>query len=74
MVPADQFVAAPPPALRSNDEEAAVDATPAEYTTPPDEVQQAGLKEYRLDQEGADWGADLVRGGGSVFGSGKPVF
>lgn len=62
VVPADQFVAAPPPALRSNDEEAAVDATPAEYTTPPDEVQQAGLKEYRLDREGADWGADLPAG------------
>uniref|UniRef100_A0A383W668 1,4-alpha-glucan branching enzyme n=1 Tax=Tetradesmus obliquus TaxID=3088 RepID=A0A383W668_TETOB len=62
VVPADQFVAAPPPALRSNDEDAAVDATPAEYTTPPDEVQQAGLKEYRLDREGADWGADLPAG------------
>jgi hypothetical protein len=37
-----------------------VDATPVEYEIPPDEVEQPGLKEYRLDRDGADWGANLV--------------
>jgi hypothetical protein len=59
VVPGDQFKAAVPLPVASNDD-AAVDATPPEYETPPDEVVQPGLKEYRLDRDGADWGANLV--------------
>jgi hypothetical protein len=61
VVPGDQFKAAAPLPVASSDD-AAVDATPPEYQTPPDEVQQPGLKEYRLDRDGADWGANLVSG------------
>jgi hypothetical protein len=68
VVPADQFVPAAAPAAVSADGEEAVDATPAEYQTPPDEVPQPGLQEYRLDRDGADWGTNLVGYGRSSRG------
>jgi hypothetical protein len=58
-VPADKFVPAAPAAAAST-QDGEVDATPAEYVTPPDEVPQTGMKEYQLYREGADWGTDLV--------------
>jgi hypothetical protein len=66
VVPGDQFKpAAPLPVPESAD--AAVDATPPEYDTPPDEEVQPGMKEYRLERDGADWGANLVGGSSRCY-------